>query len=246
MMQREELTIDDVLALEPCLYYKRARIKTIFAGRAVAHPRDVLDVPDELLKNPWPDRLWLLLRCLAPRDCALVAIRAARLALPFWRRRYPDDHRPALAIRAAIARLRGRSNNSETARAADAAAHASAFVADDHAAARVALAAAHAALAALAALAGADADAYAAHVVAFAARAAAFVAADAAVAADTVDTADVFAARAVAFAVRAAVGARAAYAGAAGRAGGAAASAADKYVETYRLVCEYAAKKTKQ
>jgi hypothetical protein len=185
MMQREELTIDDILALEPCLHYTRARIKTIFAGRSSMRPRDVMNVPDALLRNPWPDRLWLLLRCLAPRDCALVAIRAARLALPFWRARYPDDHRPARAIRAAVARLRGRNNDRDAA-----------------------------------------VDAYAAY---------------AAHAAGALSPAPVWADGAARAAVES-EGRAAAYA--AGRAAADAASATGEYAETYRLICEYAAKKT--
>jgi len=106
----------------------------------------------------WNYRCWLMIRLLSNKNQVKIAIYSAKLVLPIFEERYPNDDRPRKAIDAAYAA------------AADAAAYAAAAdVAADAAyadaaasAARAAASAAYAAYAAYAAAYAADAANYAA------------------------------------------------------------------------------------
>ena len=95
-MNRETITIADILGLNPWAEYTRDRLETIFAGRESLTAIDVCD----LAGVPTADKLWLLLRgpLFTKQELRLFAARWADRVLPIFERDRPGDSRPRNCI----------------------------------------------------------------------------------------------------------------------------------------------------
>jgi hypothetical protein len=173
-MSIKAVTVDDIMSFGPCKEYTREKVEALCGRRKKI---TALDVLKEDIHNV--DKGWLILRPELMEDTDLHAIglyAASKIALPIWLKYYPDDNRPAEAIRIKKLWLKGKATDVELA-AARAAARDAAWAAAEDAARDAAWAAARDAAwaAARAARAAARAAAWAAAI--DAARAAAWDAA---------------------------------------------------------------------
>ena len=91
----KKLTIDQVLAMDPCEKYDRERITELAAGRNELSLLEILD-----LDIPHEDKIWVVLRkeFLSERDLHLLACDFAEYSLPIWEKWRPDDTRVRNAI----------------------------------------------------------------------------------------------------------------------------------------------------
>jgi hypothetical protein len=118
---KAEFTIEDILKMNPCEEYTRERITELFAGRKTVTGLDIskMDIPGA-------DFRWVVLRpdFITENNLHKIAIYCAeKIALPIWLKYYPDDNRPAEAIRIKKLWLKGEATDAEL-NAADAAAYA--------------------------------------------------------------------------------------------------------------------------
>jgi len=100
----KSVTVDEVMAWQPCPHYSGARVKQLFAGRERLTAEDIA-----ALKIPAPDRFWALLHheFLTDEQMHLLACNIAEDVLPIFEQEYPNDDRPRRAIEAKRAWLRG-------------------------------------------------------------------------------------------------------------------------------------------
>jgi hypothetical protein len=112
------VTVEDVLAWEPCDDYTHERLLELAAGRERMSVLEILD-----LDIPPDDRLWVVLRpeLIDDEDLHELACRFAEAVLPIWEAKYPEDRRPHAAIAAKRAWLRGEITGAELEAARDAA-----------------------------------------------------------------------------------------------------------------------------
>jgi hypothetical protein len=104
-MTLQTVTVDDVIALNPCGFhgqddgknYTRVRIERLFAGRPELTALDILD-----LDIPAEDRLWAVLRTdfFPEREIHELACVFAERAVAILERHDPDEKRPRAAIEA--------------------------------------------------------------------------------------------------------------------------------------------------
>ena len=118
-----KITVNDILAMNPCEEYRRdngAQIRALWAGRSSLTATEIaaLDIRAT-------DRAWALVRLIPIRTRVAWACDCGERVLPIWERRYPNDRRPHEAIRVARAWIRGEATILEV-RATTAAAYASA------------------------------------------------------------------------------------------------------------------------
>ena len=93
-----KVTIDQVLAWEPCENYDRSFIKQLFNGRESLNTQDILE-----LAIPTEDKMWAFLRpeFLSEKSMRLFAANCAEHVLNYFEDKYPEDTRPREAIQAA-------------------------------------------------------------------------------------------------------------------------------------------------
>ena len=89
------VTIDQIMAREPCEEYPRERVEELFAGRESLTALELLD-----LEIPFQDRLWVFCKCglLSAKDLRLFACDCAESALHIFEGKNPGDSRPREAI----------------------------------------------------------------------------------------------------------------------------------------------------
>ncbi|MFH1604001.1 MAG: putative immunity protein, partial [Pseudomonadota bacterium] len=117
-MNRDTITIDEVLALGLCNSWTRERLQTLAGGRESMSALEVcgLDVPPQ-------DIFWLLLRepILTAVELRLLAARWAERVLTIYERFQPGDDRPRQANASARLFALGRATTAELDAAWDAA-----------------------------------------------------------------------------------------------------------------------------
>lgn len=121
-MNQKTVTIDQVMAWEPCgcddehdgTNYTRQRVTELFASREMLIPTDIAT-----LAIPAEDKIWALLHTefLSEQQMHELACQFAETALPLYEQEYPDDQRPRQAIEAKRAWLRGEIGDHELAAA---------------------------------------------------------------------------------------------------------------------------------
>jgi hypothetical protein len=133
-MSIKAVTVDDIMSFNPCSEYTREKVevlrKSVCGRRKKITALDVLKLAD----IPYKDKCWLVLRPELMEDTDLHAIglyAAEKIALPIWLKYYPDDNRPAEAIRIKKLWLKGKATDVELAAAIDAARDAAWAAAED-------------------------------------------------------------------------------------------------------------------
>jgi len=98
------VTVDAVIAWDPCSEYSRDRIESLFAGR---HELSAVDIIE--LEIPIDDRLWAAVRTdlIDESTIRLWSADCAERVLGLFEKVIPDDNRPRQAIEAARAYARG-------------------------------------------------------------------------------------------------------------------------------------------
>jgi len=92
------VTVDRVLRLRPCAAYSRDRLLALWGGREALSLREISGLPIS-----HEDRVWALVRLVTRRQRVQWACDCAERVLQNYTAVYPDDDRPAAAIRAARA-----------------------------------------------------------------------------------------------------------------------------------------------
>ena len=93
----KSVTIDDVMAWEPCNGYTRERVTELFAGRESVTALDILD-----MDIPHYDRVDAVLRStlIDSKTLRALACDFAEHVLPLFEAEYPDDDRPRRLVEA--------------------------------------------------------------------------------------------------------------------------------------------------
>jgi hypothetical protein len=107
----KKVTIEDVMSWYPCSRYPRERIKKLMGRKKYVTLNDIWKAK---LDNE-EDYLWLVLReeFITEHNLHKIAIYAAKLVLPIFEEKYPDDKRPRQAIEAKKKWLKGKISNEE-------------------------------------------------------------------------------------------------------------------------------------
>ena len=84
----KNLTIDDILALNPCKHYTRELVTELFDGRKTVNLLNIFEM-DIGIGDKW----WMLNRELAATQQRELACVFAREVLPIYEIAYPDDNR---------------------------------------------------------------------------------------------------------------------------------------------------------
>lgn len=93
----KRITIQQMIALNPCEDYTLERLTELWAGRESLAALEILD-----LEIPSKDKLWAVLKnwCFDDRTLHHLAADFAEKVLPIFEATLPDDNRPRLAIQA--------------------------------------------------------------------------------------------------------------------------------------------------
>jgi len=93
-MKPKTVTIIGILKWRPCMEYTRARLKELFGERKNITMSELLELPIRDI-----DRIWGGIRMLTPKYQALWALDVAEHVHHIWAAKYPQDNRPAEALR---------------------------------------------------------------------------------------------------------------------------------------------------
>jgi len=106
----KRVTLNQVMAWEPCAEYSRADIKKLFGRRKYATAQYVFD-----LDIPAQDKLWVLLHeeFIPENELRLLACEFAMKALSIFEKQHPDDDRPRRCIQVARRYACGRASDEE-------------------------------------------------------------------------------------------------------------------------------------
>ena len=119
---KEQWSVDDILALEPCDDYSRDRIEELF--REVGCSDYVTPLEISRADIPIEDFLWLVLRpeIIPERQLHEIAIWCwEEIARPIYEKHYPEDRRPHDAVAVKRLWIEGEATDEELAAARDAA-----------------------------------------------------------------------------------------------------------------------------
>jgi hypothetical protein len=107
----KKVTIEDIMSWGPCDTYPRERIKKLMGRKKYVTLNDIWKAK---LDEPY-DYFWLILReeFISERNLHKIAIYAAKLVLPIFEEKYPDDKRLRQAIEAKKKWLRGKISDEE-------------------------------------------------------------------------------------------------------------------------------------
>jgi len=105
------VTVDQVMAWEPCQEYTRERVEALFAGREALTAADIVNLVD----IPALDKMFAILHpeFLTEQQAHYLACDFAETALPAFERLFPTDTAPRLAVEAKRAWIRGEISDEE-------------------------------------------------------------------------------------------------------------------------------------